>query len=73
MAKVEEQDLEDLDEDFYDDEDTVGALSETEKDFEQMFRDKNVIYFLESSGNWWKNTFKSEDDAKKVLEAFTKE
>lgn len=43
---------------------------ELEKDFEVVFAEENKVYFLETNGGWWCNTFKTNETAKIVANGF---
>lgn len=67
MAKDYEDEEDMIDEDF--EEDDSESL---EKTFEEIFYSKNVVYFLEDNGSWWKNTCENEEEAKRIVQAFKK-
>lgn len=63
--KVDDFDLPPLPE-----EDEVDNYSENEKEFEEIFLNGDSVFFLESDGSWFKNTFESESKAKLVYDCF---
>ena len=69
MAK--NYDEEEIDDEVFDDEEFDDSES-LEKTFEEIFYSKNVVYFLEDNGSWWKNTCSNEEEAKRIVQAFKK-
>jgi hypothetical protein len=54
------------------DEGEEESEDELEKDFENVLVDDCKVYFLESNGSWWSNTFKTKESARSVADNFRK-